>query len=552
MHAAAPCPPDVKRRRHRVLRTDPARVLRGQRRRRVLLHRLRGLAGAPRVGRQAAARRRPRRRRGRQGAAGRRGGPDLVRVVEPVRVPRRQAEDRRGVERPGLDDPRRRRLRRRRGLRVPHRPRVEHDHLRRREHLPPRDRGRAHRPPRGARRRRHRRPAPGDGRVGARGRAARRSRPTIPTRWPRSCASTAATTSRTSSARRRSCSSTSSRDCRAARSPSACSATRSAGSPPHDGLGPAQSSRRHARRSSPRRCCAARVDPGDAVVVDAEITTIGAGQMGICARYDLQLDRDVAGAPRSVVGKFAAEDEQARTFMASSGYPNEVCFYRDFASRVTIRVPRCAHAAIDDDGWFTLLLEDLSPMRPGDQLQGARWPRWRRRCRSSWACTRRCGTHRCCTSTRSSAAAGSPTRACSPSALQAVVPGFVERYGHAFAPDEVDFYERLADLGAWLDRGAPEGPQPRAQRLPARQPDVRHRRRRPAHGRRGRLAGLRQGLRAVRRVVRHRQRAHRRRPPRQRGAHRARLPRRAGRRRSRPATRSTSAGTSTGAHCSPR
>ena len=92
--------------------------------------------------------------------------------------------------------------------------------------------------------------------------------------------------------------------------------------------------------------------------------------MGICARYDLQLDRDVADAPVSVVGKFAAADEQARTFMASSGYPNEVCFYRDFASRVTIRIPRCGHAAIDDEGWFTLLLEDLSPMQPGDQLQG--------------------------------------------------------------------------------------------------------------------------------------------------------------------------------------
>jgi len=84
----------------------------------------------------------------------------------------------------------------------------------------------------------------------------------------------------------------------------------------------------------------------DVSVVDAGIATIGAGQMGICARYDLQLDRDVADAPISVVGKFAAADEQARTFMASSGYPNEVCFYRDFASRVAIRVPRCARCVI--------------------------------------------------------------------------------------------------------------------------------------------------------------------------------------------------------------
>ena len=109
---------------------------------------------------------------------------------------------------------------------------------------------------------------------------------------------------------------------------------------------------------------------GDATVVDAPAETVGAGLMGICARYQLRLDRDVPGAPRSVVGKFAAQDATAREFMASSGYPNELCFYRHFASRVSINAPRCAYAAIDDDGWFTLILEDCAPMEPGDQLRG--------------------------------------------------------------------------------------------------------------------------------------------------------------------------------------
>jgi hypothetical protein len=108
----------------------------------------------------------------------------------------------------------------------------------------------------------------------------------------------------------------------------------------------------------------------DAAVVDVGVSTIGAGQMGICARYELQLDRAVDGAPRRVVGKFAAEDDAARAFMASSGYRNELCFYQHFASRVTIRAPRCAYATIEDDGWFTLLLEDLAPLAPGDQLRG--------------------------------------------------------------------------------------------------------------------------------------------------------------------------------------
>ncbi len=192
--------------------------------------------------------------------------------------------------------------------------------------------------------------------------------------------------------------------------------------------------------------------PDDVSVVDAGITTIGAGQMGICARYDLQLDRDVADAPVSVVGKFAAADEQARTFMASSGYPNEVCFYRDFASRVTIRVPRCAHAAIDDDGWFTLLLEDLSPMQPGDQLQGCSVPQ------VEAAVHELVGLHAPLWDAPllhehpqfSSSGLADPSVLAE--ALQAVVPGFVERYGHAFAPDEVDFYERLATSArGWIE-----------------------------------------------------------------------------------------------------
>jgi aminoglycoside/choline kinase family phosphotransferase len=196
--------------------------------------------------------------------------------------------------------------------------------------------------------------------------------------------------------------------------------------------------------------------PGDVSVVDADISTIGAGQMGICARYDLQFDREVADTPSSVVGKFAAADEQARTFMASSGYPNEVCFYRDFASQVTIRVPRCAHAAIDDDGWFTLLLEDLSPMRPGDQLHGCSVAQ------VEAAVQELVGLHAPLWDAPvlhehpqfSSSGLADPSVLAD--ALQGVVPGFIERYGHAFTADEVDFYERLATSArGWIEARPP-------------------------------------------------------------------------------------------------
>jgi hypothetical protein len=41
---------------------------------------------------------------------------------------------------------------------------------------------------------------------------------------------------------------------------------------------------------------------GDAEVVDVDVSTIGAGQMGVCARYSLTNDRDVTDAPADLVG----------------------------------------------------------------------------------------------------------------------------------------------------------------------------------------------------------------------------------------------------------
>ena len=77
---------------------------------------------------------------------------------------------------PDLDHAGRHRLPRRRRLPVPHRPQGVHDHLRRGQHLPAGDRERARAAPGGLRRRGHRRPRPGDGGVGRRLRPARRGR----------------------------------------------------------------------------------------------------------------------------------------------------------------------------------------------------------------------------------------------------------------------------------------------------------------------------------------------------------------------------------------
>ena len=75
------------------------------------------------------------------------GEPGLIyfeRDAQAVRVPQRPREDPRPPSTPSTrmwTDARRRRLRRRGGLPLPHRPQGVHDHLRRREHLPAGDRG---------------------------------------------------------------------------------------------------------------------------------------------------------------------------------------------------------------------------------------------------------------------------------------------------------------------------------------------------------------------------------------------------------------------------
>ncbi|RRC07793.1 hypothetical protein EIA17_25600, partial [Escherichia coli] len=63
--------------------------------------------------------------------------------------------------------------------------------------------------------------------------------------------------------------------------------------------------------------------------------------------------------------------DSRRSGSAHTLYIREVAFYRELAATVAIHTPRPILAEIDpatDD--FTLILEDLAPARPGDQLAG--------------------------------------------------------------------------------------------------------------------------------------------------------------------------------------
>jgi Ecdysteroid kinase-like family len=93
---------------------------------------------------------------------------------------------------------------------------------------------------------------------------------------------------------------------------------------------------------------------------------VGAGQTGASYRLTLQ----TAHGPESLIAKVAAGDEQARSGVGV-GYFSEVQFYARLCGSVDIRTPVCSYAAITADNMcFTLLLEDLSPRRPGVQAEG--------------------------------------------------------------------------------------------------------------------------------------------------------------------------------------
>ncbi|UYP19623.1 ecdysteroid 22-kinase family protein [Rhodococcus sp. Z13] len=95
------------------------------------------------------------------------------------------------------------------------------------------------------------------------------------------------------------------------------------------------------------------------------VERIGTGQIGTCHRAVLS-GEDV---PVSVIVKLPIADPGTRRMLAGA-YRGEVHFYTDIAATVAVRTPVCHHAALGDDGEFTLLLEDAAPAAPGDQLTG--------------------------------------------------------------------------------------------------------------------------------------------------------------------------------------
>ena len=101
---------------------------------------------------------------------------------------------------------------------------------------------------------------------------------------------------------------------------------------------------------------------GRPVTVDA-VERIGAGQIGSCFRVTLA-DGD------RLLAKLPAADPALREMLAGA-YAAEVRFYTEIAATVEVSAPGLRYAAIrPGTGEFTLLIEDLAPWQPGDQIAG--------------------------------------------------------------------------------------------------------------------------------------------------------------------------------------
>ena len=110
----------------------------------------------------------------------------------------------------------------------------------------------------------------------------------------------------------------------------------------------------------------------DAVVEGFTAAAVGTGQIGDSVRFRLRYARGAEAAPASLVGKFpSADPDSFRTGVMLGNYAREVKFYRHLAATALVSTPRCYMAEVEEaTSEFVLLMEDLAPAEPGDQLRG--------------------------------------------------------------------------------------------------------------------------------------------------------------------------------------
>jgi phosphotransferase family enzyme len=115
-----------------------------------------------------------------------------------------------------------------------------------------------------------------------------------------------------------------------------------------------------------------RTIAADAAVTAVDAEPIGTGQVGLVVRA--RLEYDGAAGPPSLVVKLPSPDAGSREMATAMGlYEGEVRFYHEIAPRLGPEVPKMHWGAVDADGRFTLVLDDLTDSSEvGDMVAGCR------------------------------------------------------------------------------------------------------------------------------------------------------------------------------------
>jgi hypothetical protein len=159
----------------------------------------------------------------------------------------------------------------------------------------------------------------------------------------------------------------------------------------------------------------------------------------------------------SVVIKLAAQDPTSRaTGVGMGAYLREISFYQKLAARIAGPVPKCHYADYEpSEGWFTLVIEDITDATQGDQIEG-------------------CDVHQAALALRALADVHAPVlgdvalgssdwlnqpNPLNQALLTQLLPVFLERYGERIRPEHIEVCERLvASLDAMAaDRRPPLG-----------------------------------------------------------------------------------------------
>ena len=104
---------------------------------------------------------------------------------------------------------------------------------------------------------------------------------------------------------------------------------------------------------------------------DMEPIGAGAGFAGSVYRARLEYKDSDAGLPETLIWKTVSDDARTRRFLTTLGvYEREVRFYGQLAAELQI-APRPHFSRFDAEaGTFCLIIEDVSYMKAGDQIEG--------------------------------------------------------------------------------------------------------------------------------------------------------------------------------------